>query len=203
MVDMKSEGLTVSPLRNFAGGHVFNEVFFKDVRVPVENLVGVENEGWTQLMTALQFERGTAIGFTAMSRRLFEGLILYAKETGEMKKAGVRSKLAQLAIDIETARLLAYEPVWMAEKGMVPLHQASRDKAYSDILSEKLTRIGTELVGAYAQLDILHKDNKWTKMNGGLEHLFYHCPGLAVAAGTTHVQKNIVGQFGLQLPRSY
>jgi 3-oxocholest-4-en-26-oyl-CoA dehydrogenase alpha subunit len=203
MVDMKSEGVTVSPLKNFAGGHVFNEVFFKDVRVPAENLVGKENEGWAELMTALSFERGTAIAFTASARRRFEHLVQYAKETGLMKKASVRSKLADLAIDIESARLMAYEPVWKAENGISGIHEPSRDKAAGDILSEKLTRIGTEMIGAYAQLDILHKDSKWTKIQGALEHLFYYCPGLAVAAGTTAVQKNIVAQFGLQLPKSY
>ena len=203
ILDMKSPGVTVRPINNIAGSHSFNEVFMDNVRVHKKYLVGKENEGWAELMTALSFERGTAIAFTASARRRFEHLVQYAKETGLMKKASVRSKLADLAIDIESARLMAYEPVWKAENGISGIHEPSRDKAAGDILSEKLTRIGTEMIGAYAQLDILHKDSKWTKIQGALEHLFYYCPGLAVAAGTTAVQKNIVAQFGLQLPKSY
>ncbi len=203
IVDMKSEGLTVSPLKNFAGGHVFNEVFFKDVRVPVENLVGKENDGWNQLMLALSFERGTGIAFCATARRKFDELVEYVKEAGLMKKPEIRQKLADLAIDLEATRLLAYEPVYMAEHGIPGIHQSSRDKANIDNLQEKLSRIGTEILGAYAQLDILHRDSKWTKMDGAFEYLYYYTAGLALAAGTTQVQKNIVGQFGLQLPRSY
>src|SRR4030042_3699061 len=62
IVDLKSPGVTVRPIPNLFGGHVFNELFFKDVRVPAENLVGKENNGWSQLMQALAFERGVAIG---------------------------------------------------------------------------------------------------------------------------------------------
>ncbi|MCP4752381.1 MAG: hypothetical protein GY866_15920 [Proteobacteria bacterium] len=203
LVDMKSEGLSVNPLKNFAGGHVFNEVFFKDVRVPVSNLVGTENEGWMHLMTALGFERSTGLSFCARIRRLFDELLVYARETGLMEKNEIRQKMADLAIDIEAARLLAYEPICMAEKGEPGIYQGPRDKANTDILMEKLTRVGTEIIGAYAQVDILHKDSKWTKMNGAFEHLYYYCSGLAIAAGTTYVQKNIIGQFGMQLPRSY
>jgi alkylation response protein AidB-like acyl-CoA dehydrogenase len=203
MVDMLSEGLSVSPLKNLVGGHVFNEVFFKDVRVPAENLVGQENEGWNLLMTALGFERGTAVLFTAAIRRKFDALVQYAKEAGLMKKPQVRFKLADLAVDIETARLLAYEPVCLADKGIANVHAASRDKANVDHLHEKLARVGTEILGAYSQMDYLHKDSRWTRLDGTFEHLYYYNAGMAIAAGTTYVQKNIVGQFGLQLPRSY
>ncbi|MBW2611321.1 MAG: acyl-CoA dehydrogenase family protein [Deltaproteobacteria bacterium] len=203
MVDMRSEGLTVNPLRNLVGGHVFNEVFFKDVRVPAENLVGRENEGWHQLMTALGFERGIAISFTASVRRKFDALVEYVKDAGLMSRPRVRAQLADLAVDIETARLLAYEPVCLAEEGIMNVHAASRDKANIDHLHEKLARVGTEILGAYSQLDYLHKDSKWTKLGGTFEHLYYYNVGMAIAAGTTYVQKNIVGQFGLQLPRSY
>ena len=120
-----------------------------------------------------------------------------------MKKPQVRTKLADLAVDIETARLLAYESVCLADKGIMNVHAASRDKANVDHLQEKLARVGTEILGAYSQMDYLHKDSKWTKVGGTFEHLYYYNAGMAIAAGTTYVQKNIVGQFGLQLPRSY
>jgi len=203
IVDMKSEGVDVRPLKNYVGLHFFNEIFFKDVRIPVENLVGQENNGWNHLMQALSFERGVALGFTATSRRMMDELVNHANETGFIKKPLVRQKLAELAADLEAARLLAYEAVWKEHNGLSRIYEPSRDKANVDILFEKLSRFGLDIIGAFSQLDPLRKDPRWSKIGGMYEHLFHVCPGMAIAAGTTDTQRNIVGQFGLQLPRSY
>ncbi len=203
LVDMKSEGLTVRPLENYVNGHVFNELFFKDVRVPVENLVGVEGQGWAQLMTALSFERGIAIGASSSARRLLDELVIYTKETGQIKQPHIRQKLAQLAIEIRAARLMALEAVWKEEQGQTVIHEPSRDKAAGDILNEKLGRIGTDILGVYSQMELGIKDTRWTRLRGAFEHQYHYNIGFAIAAGTTDTQRNIVGQFGLQLPRAY
>ena len=193
----------MSPLKNIIGGHVFNELFFKDVRVPAGNLVGTENRGWSQLMTALSFERGTAVSIAGTARRLFDELLAYTKQTGLFKKSEIRLKLAELAVDIESLKMLSYESVWKTDQGMTVIHEPSRDKAASDVLLEKLTRVGTDILGSYSQIDVFHKKSKWTKLRGAFEHLYFYCIGMAIAAGTTDTQRNIVGQFGLQLPRAY
>jgi len=203
IVDMKSKGLTVNPIKNFVGGHVFNEIFFKDVRVPAENLVGEENNGWSHLMTALNFERGVAIPFYGRSKRLFDEILHFTKETGMFDNPIIRQKLADLAMDLEAARLLAYEAAWKEEAGMMVIHEPSRDKANVDILLEKLTRIGSDMLGAFSQMDPGNKNTRWHRIHGAIEHLYYYCIGFAIAAGTTFTQKTIVGQFGLQQPRSY
>ncbi len=203
LVDMESEGLTVRPLKNFVGHHVFNELFFNDVKVPAANLVGTENNGWAHLMTALSFERGVGLGQVASCRRLFDELIHYTKETGLIDKPEIRQKLADLAVDIEAARMLTYEWAWKSAQGATVIHEPSRDKANCDVMMEKLSRVGTEILGVYSQIDVTDKDNRWTKLRGSFEHLYYYCIGMAIAAGTTDTQRNIVGQFGLQLPRAY
>ncbi|MCP4682556.1 MAG: hypothetical protein GY864_09505, partial [Desulfobacterales bacterium] len=203
VVDLKSKGITVRPLKNFAGFHVFNEIFFNDVEVPAENLVGQENNGWRHLMQALSFERGTAIEYCGILKRVLEELVQYAKEEGLMKKTLVRHNIAELAIDLEAARMLAYEADWKKNNNLSRTYEPSRDKANVDILFERLTRFGMNLMNANAMIDPLCKKVKWTKVNGMIEHLYYICPGMAIAAGTTFTQKNIVGQFGLQLPRAY
>jgi len=203
IVDMKSPGLDVRPLKNYVGLHYFNEMFFKDVRIPVENLVGQENNGWNHLMTALSFERGIALGFTATMRRVLDELVHHANETGLIKKTMVRHKLAELESDLEAARMLAYEAVWKIHNGLSRIYEPSRDKANTDLLYEKASRLGLDILGAFAQMDPLHTDPRWSKIGGIFEHLFHACPGLAIAAGTTDTQRNIVGQFGLQLPRAY
>jgi alkylation response protein AidB-like acyl-CoA dehydrogenase len=203
IVDMKSPGVIVRPIRNLVGAHIFNEVFFNDVRVPVENLVGEENNGWKRLMQALAFERSLAINYSGLHRRFLEELVLYAKKTNQIKKPEIRQKLADLAIDVQILKLFAYETIWKIDRGMKITYEPSRDKAYSDGLHEKLSRIGTEILGAFAQLDPLHKNSRWTKLGGAIEHLYWVAPGISTAAGTTNTQRNIVGQFGLHLPRAY
>lgn len=203
IVDMKSKGLTLRPLENYVGGHVFNELFFKDLRVPAENLVGVEGKGWSQLMTALSFERGTAISVGASAKRLLDELVLYTKETGQIKQPQVRQKLADLAIDIQALRLMAREMVWKKAQGQTVVFEPSRDKGFGDVLQEKLGRVAADIIGAYSQLDTSVKTTRWHQLKGAAEHLYHYNIGFAIAAGTTDTQRNIVGQFGLQLPRAY
>ncbi len=203
MVDMKSEGVAVRPLVNLVGFHYFNEIFFKDVRVPVSNLVGRENNGWAQLMRALAFERSYAVVIAGMSRRAFDELVHYAVENNKMNDPHIRQSLADIAIEIEELRLLAYEAAWKINKGMTVIYEPSRDKAKGDVLLEKLSSIGTEITGAYSQVCPLEKNSRWTKIKGTLEHIYWMTPGGALAAGTTDTQRNIVGQFGLNLPKAY
>ncbi|MBW1985320.1 MAG: hypothetical protein JRI53_11430, partial [Deltaproteobacteria bacterium] len=155
------------------------------------------------LMTALSFERGVAIGTTGALRRAFDEIVQYTKKTGHIEKPEIRQKLAELATDIETAKLLAYETAWKTDNGQRVIYEPSRDKAYCDIVTEKLSKTGMDILGAYSQVDVHSKDSRWTKLNGTFEHMYYYCIGMAIAAGTTYTQKNIVGQFGLQLPKAY
>jgi len=203
IVDMKSDGVKVQPIKNLVGLHAFNEVFLNDVRVPITNLVGVENNGWSQLMTALSFERGNSINYCGLHRRLRDELLIYARKSGAVKNPEVRKKLVELSLDIETLKTLTYETMWKMNRGDKIVYEPSRDKAFTDTVREKMTRIGLELLNIYGMMDPLKKDAPWVKLNGALEHLYYTAPGLAVAAGTTYTQRNIVAQFGMQLPRSY
>ncbi len=204
IVDMQSEGVKVRPLPNLIGLHSFNEVFFDNVKVPVENLVGKENNGWHQLMVALGFERGSHV-FLVLGNltRMFDEMINFANKTGLIKKPVIRQKLADLAVDIEALRLLALESTWKMDNNMEAVYEPSRDKAYSDAINENLSVIGTELVGAYSQIESLDNENRWAKVKGALEHYYWMSPGLSIAAGTTDTQKNIIGQFGLKLPKAY
>jgi len=204
LVDMKSEGVTVRPLVNYFGFHTFNEVFFNDVKVPVGNLVGEENRGWYQLMQSLGFERGnSAIVYYGEGKRMLDELVHYAKENGSIQKPEIRQKLADVAVEIETLKMLAYESVWKMSKGIRIIYEPSRDKAFRDMLNDRLTKVGTEILGAYSQVDPLEKDSKWAKLRGRIERTYWRYVGFAIAAGTTDNQRNIIGQFALQLPKSY
>jgi len=204
IVDMRSKGVSVRPIVSFYGFHLFNEIFFNDVRIPVTNLVGVENQGWRQLMHSLGFERSySTLVVYGESKRLLDELLQYARETGALKRPYIRQRLADVAVEIETLKVLAYETVWKMSKGVRIVWEPSRDKAFRDMINDQLSRIGTEILAAYAQVDPLETDSKWSRLRGRAERLYYRWTGYASAAGTTDNQRNIIGQFGLQLPKAY
>ena len=204
IVDMRSKGITVRPIISFYGFHLFNEIFFNDVRIPVTNLVGVENQGWRQLMHSLGFERSySTVVVYGESKRLLDELVEYARDTGALQRPYIRQKLADVAVEIETLKVLAYETLWKMSKGERVIWEPSRDKALRDMINDLLSRIGTEILGAYAQVDPLETNSRWSRLRGRAERLYYRWTGYASAAGTTDNQRNIIGQFALQLPRAY
>jgi alkylation response protein AidB-like acyl-CoA dehydrogenase len=203
IVDMKSPGVTVRPIGNIVGYNYFNEIFFSNVVVPEENIVGRENNGWAQLMQALSFERGLAMGYSGKLRRAFDELLMFAKEEGLLTKSAIRLKLADLLLDIKTLRILAYEAAWKVYNGQNVIYEPCRDKAYSDELFEKFGMLGSQIMGAFSEVDPLHRNCRWTRIKSVVEGIYWGCPGFSTAAGTTDNMKNIVAQFGLGLPKAY
>ena len=206
IVDMKSPGITINPLVNYYGVHIFNEVFFDNVRVPVSNLVGEENKGWYHLMQSLASERhslGPAIYGNA--RRLLEELINYTKETQQDGKPlcqnpEVRHMLADVAAEAEMLKLFNYQVTWELTQGLIPIYGSSRNKAFGDYLLERISIIGMKIMGAYSQVDPY---SKWAKLHGIIQRGYLLFPGISIAAGTDEIEKNIIGQFKLGLPKSY
>lgn len=204
IVDMKTEGVTVRPLTTYAGHHVLNEVFLDNVKVPAENLVGKEGDGWNMIMQALAFERGSfGINRYGDDKRALEELIEYCKKNGLMKKAEVRQKLAELAMDIETLKVCTYQTIYKMNKGDIPVYEPCRDKAFHDRLMRKMSIFGSEIIGDYSTIDPVARDEQWAKLHSTFEKQYCSLCGAAVAQGTTETQKNVIGQFALGLPRSY
>jgi len=203
---MKSPGITVNPLLNYYGAHIFNEVFFDNVRVPVSNLVGEENKGWYHLMQSLASERHSfGPSLYGSARRLLEELVDYAKKTQYDGKPlcqnpEVRHMLADVAVEAEMLKLFNYQVTWELTQGITPIYGSSRNKAFGDQLLERLGIIGMKLMGAYSQVDPY---SKWTKLHGIIQRLYLLFPGISIAAGTDEIEKNVIGQFKLGLPKSY
>lgn len=206
IVDMKSPGITVNPLLNYYGAHIFNEVFFDNVRVPASNLVGEENKGWYHLMQSLASERHSfGPSLYGSARRLLEELVDYAKETQYDGKPlcqnpEVRHMLADAAVEAEMLKLFNYQVTWELTQGITPIYGSSRNKAFGDQLLERLGIIGMKLIGDYSQVDPY---SKWTKLHGIIQRLYLLFPGISIAAGTDEIEKNVIGQFKLGLPKSY
>lgn len=206
IVDMRSPGITVNPILNYYGRHHFNEVFFDNVKVPASNLVGEENKGWYHLMQALAFERRSVAPLAyGSSKRLLESLVEYARQTKYQGKLlsqvpAVRHKLAELAIDVEVIKLFAYQFTWRVMQGAIPAYESSRNKIMGDDVLRKMAILGADILGVYSQVD---PNSKWARLKGAIQGAYLGFPGSMIAAGTAEIERSIIAQFKLGLPKSY
>ena len=201
LMDMKTPGVSVRPLINMANGEGFNEVFFDNVRIPKTGLLGELNRGWYIATTTLDFERSNIAAISG-SRRTIHDLIAWAKESHAggrpWDKAEVRHKLSDLLIDVEVGRLVAYRTAWLQSLGKVPNYEASMGKVWMALLGIKLTNAGVNLMGPYGQLQ---PGSKWAQLQGRLATAYLLAVSGPIGGGTTEIQRNIIAQRGLGLPR--
>jgi len=168
--------------------------------------VGEENRGFYMLIPALAIERlSMAPHILGAGRRLIDMLVHYCRETyhkGQPLSANpvIRNKLAERAIELETLRTFGLEIMWKMSTGKMPGYEAARNKLYSNLVTENLAKTGLEIIGAYSQIS---PDSKWAKLKGRLQNLYLLNAGWFSAAGTIEIQKNVIGQFKLGLPRPY
>jgi alkylation response protein AidB-like acyl-CoA dehydrogenase len=206
LVDMKSPGVDVRPLRQMTGETEFNEIFFHDVRVPVENVVGKVNEGWEVAMGTLMHERGTlGAGIQVMYRRNMERLIELAQN---MQRSGrpaaqdpvLRQKLAQCYAEIEIMRWNQMRAFSRISATGVPGPEGSIQKIFWSELNQRFQQIAQELLGPYGQLEAgdLHAIDR-----GSWAYGYLRARGNTIEAGTSEIQRNIIGHFVLGLPKSY
>ncbi|MEV6313675.1 acyl-CoA dehydrogenase [Streptomyces sp. NPDC051776] len=190
---MDAEGVTVRPLRTLAGSAEFAEVFLDEVRVPVSCRVGEENDGWRVTMVTLSFERGTAfVGEVVACRRVLEELAHAARANGRWDDAVLRRRLGRLAADFAALWRLTQWNVSAAEgTGGVPGAGGSVFKLRYSSARQELYDAAAEVLGAADALDTGHP---WTADR--LSSLSY-----TIAAGTSQIQRNIVAERILGLPK--
>ena len=201
LVDMHSPGITIKPLYYFDGRHFYNDVFFDDVHVPAENLVGEENNGWQVAQTLAGFERSSSGIITTLQRQL-EDLVKYCNETKVRGKTlsrdpVIRNRLAEVACEIEANRTLAYHIADLQDKNQMAPFDASAIKVYSSELWERVAALAADILGAYGQV----KTSQWAPMGGAWESNLSTCLITSIAAGTNEIQKNIIAWLGLGMPR--
>ncbi len=197
MLDMKSPGISVRPLVNIADQHAFNEVFFEDVRVPVEQRVGEENRGWYHLAVALDFERSGIAAYSG-GRRNIERLTRIAADNPQLvtNRPGIRSELADRMVEVNVGTFLAYRVATMQAQGLLPNHEASASKLFGSELGQRIARTGMHLLGMAGQL---RGESSRADIDQAQNYL-YTVSG-TIAAGTSEIQRNIMATRGLGLPR--
>jgi alkylation response protein AidB-like acyl-CoA dehydrogenase len=201
LVDMKSPGITIRPLRQITGESEFNEIFFEDVRVPKSNLLGPLNSGWQVLITTLMHERA---GISELgSERIIDHLIELARKTRRCgqpatKDGYVRQQLAQFAIEVQARKLNGLRSLTKRLKGAPPGPEGSIGKLCATELTKRMAKFAVELAGPRA---LVEGDSPFALDRGRWLTSILHAPSLTIAGGTSEVNRNIVGERILGLPK--
>ncbi|MBA2318233.1 MAG: acyl-CoA dehydrogenase family protein [Euzebyales bacterium] len=207
MIDMRSPGIDVRPIVQINGDAGFAEVFFTDVRVPAENVVGEVNDGWRVAMTTLGFERGTGLGSHVRFSRILRELVTLARAAGRDTDPIVRDRIAGMYAETEVFRHNTYRTLTCMAKGKPIGPEASLNKLYWSEMEVRLFETGMEVLGTLAELgpkssavtDVLGHDaaalwDHWHKR-------YWYARAACIYAGTSEIQKNIVAERLLGLPR--
>jgi alkylation response protein AidB-like acyl-CoA dehydrogenase len=199
IIPMDLEGIEVRPIRNMSGGEGFNEVFFTDVRVPAENLIGEEHRGWGMAKTTLANERvslSTGGGLQWGHGPSANDLVALVRDRGGAPNAVLRQRLVEAFIEGE---ILRYHKLRLisAQVNKQPGPDASLRKALADPHGKKVFNLSKDLMGAYGMLGAgPDLDAEWHQWAGG----FLFSPALTVGGGTSQVLRNIIGERLLGLP---
>jgi alkylation response protein AidB-like acyl-CoA dehydrogenase len=190
IVDMKSPGITIKPLKQMNGGASFNEVFFEDVRVPHENVLGDVNEGWSVAITTLMNERvAIGSGGGGGARGGVHDVIDLARRTGKNTDPRVRQQLADLYTKTRIARFLSMRTLTAASQGKVPGPEGSVGKLFGTRIMTLTGDLLVSLGGASA----IAGDTR-------LAQSMLAAPAGHIAGGSDEVMKNILGERVLGLP---
>ena len=206
LVDMKSKGVEVRPLRQLTGESEFTEVFFHDVRVPAENVLGKLGDGWNVALGTLSHERATlGVSMQVQMRRQLDRLVDLSREmTAEGNIAAeptlVRQKLAQAYVENEVLRLNHLRAISRIMQTGAPGAEGSILKIGWSETNQRFQALAQEILGPYAQLtggsDLAIDNGMWS-------YTYLRARGNTIEAGTSEIQRNIIGQHVLGLPKSY
>ena len=226
IIDMDQPGIEVRPIYDMAGGHQFNEVFFTDADVGVDRVIGAQNEGWSVALATLMFERSTnfrvSIGFGAMAgtktgyldRKAGEVsletsgaigvtrvnpaafVLNAARSLGSPLRPDVRQAVTKVWILSEVNRLSQLRSAAAAQVGAAPGPVGSIGKLMRTLIDRSAADAGMRVLGAEGML--VGPD---TLLNGAIQHLTLSMPASSIAGGTDEIQRNIVGERVLGLPK--
>ena len=198
LVPMDSPGVEVREMRTLSHKRT-NTTFFDGVTVDDRFRVGEVNGGWDVMMVALPFERGAA-GGTSGTRRLWKLLQERFEADPDLRGEVLqdpahRDKLARIAVECEVSHLLAQRCAWVASTGRVPGQEGSEAKLFA---TESLVRASRTLMDVFGS-QAVRTD---TPLGDFLSHAYRHSPVTTVYGGTSEIQKNIIAERGLGLPRA-
>ena len=198
LVDMHSPGVSVRPLVQMTGDRGFNEMFFEDVRVPKKNIVGDKNNGWLVALTSLMFER-RARDMTVIVRELADlARIVRRNGATAWDDTSVRQQIVRFACEAWGIKYIGLRQLTRQLKGLPPGPESSIQKlAYSE-LNLRIQKFAMELLGPYSQF--LY-EAPFALDKGKWSYRMLAARGMIIGAGTSEIQRNIIGERVLGLPK--
>jgi alkylation response protein AidB-like acyl-CoA dehydrogenase len=202
IVPMDTPGITVDPL-HLLSSHNINAVYYDDVRVPVENLVGGENNGWNLIVSQLNHERVTLCS-SGLLEQSYQETFDYARETplgsGRLIDAEwVQLNLARVRAGLDFLRLINWKVAWTATQGGMDVADASTIKVFGTEFYLEAFRLLMEVLGPRS---VLEMDSPEDVVHGRLETNFRSLMILTYGGGTNEIQRDLIGMFGLGMPRA-
>jgi alkylation response protein AidB-like acyl-CoA dehydrogenase len=205
---MDAPGIEIRPLIDMTGEHAFNEVFFTDVRIPADHLVGAEHSGWELAKVTLGNERVSLSGEGALwgMGPTADDLVATVRTAGGAPNATTRDRLVDVFVESQILRVLRMRTVSAILAGKAPGAEASVRKAIADAHGQHVMDVARDLPGPFGMLQgsgpvggwgpdgAVLGDNTWSRG-------FLFAPALTVGGGTSEVQRNIVAEKVLGLPR--
>ena len=202
LVPMDTQGITVRPIKNMAGGAIFAEVFFDDVRVPVENRLGEEGQGWGVTVSALAHERSSIAEVHGLSRILddVKDLARRCRRNGRpaAENAGIRRRIARAETRIEAMRLNGLRFLTKQLRGEKLGSETSINKLHRAELEVELGELALEIQGSRGPLwqgsEVVPDEGRW-------QRFALSWPEVVIGGGTPNIQKNIIAERVLGLPK--
>ncbi len=210
LIDMKQPGIDVRPLKQMTGSADFNEVFLTDVKTPKDWIVGKRGEGWIVSRTTLKHERDS-IGNAAMTEVLFKGLVKLARESQRdgrpaLEDAAVRQRLATIEGYVQAHKYSGYRQLTANLRGENVGILALMNKLHSTNIGQEVAKLAFDLLEADALTDPASSARVLgiaPKSGAGWVGQFMSSLGVAIAGGTANIQRNVIAERGLGLPRDY
>jgi alkylation response protein AidB-like acyl-CoA dehydrogenase len=206
LVDMRSSGITVQPLKQMTGEAEFNQMFFDDVHVPRENLLGPLNGGWGVAITTLMNERATlSLATVARFRNTFEDLAELARKvtregTCTLDSRVIRQTLAQFYVEVESMKYLAYRNFSRLKRGGTPGPEGSISKVLWSELNQRMNEFALVLQGPRAALN---EGSNHVVDGGRWQYALMRSRGNTIEEGTSEIQRSIIAERLLGLPKGY
>ena len=202
LVEMEASGITVRPIENMAGGAIFAEVFFDDVKVPVENRLGEEDQGWQVTVSALAHERSSIAEVYGLKRNLerIKELARSCEKNGRRSSEDphVRRRIAQADARIEAMRLNGMRFLTAQLKGETLGAETSINKLIRAELEIELGELALEIQGA---IGVLSQGDRDVPEDGHWQRFSLSWPEVVIGGGTPNIQKNIIAERVLGLPK--
>jgi 3-oxocholest-4-en-26-oyl-CoA dehydrogenase alpha subunit len=197
MVPTDLPGIQIRPLYAWSGYRT-NEAFFDEVRVPVGNLIGELNRGWTYITGALDLERGALTNAGDLRRALDELTTLATRDNSALLQTpGLRRRLDQAEADVEAAELMGYQAASLLESGVIPSIEVSVEKIFTSELRQRIADLAIDLLGPDG---LLAYRSQGAPLDGKFERLYRVSPLMRFGGGTNEVLRDVIAQRGHGMP---